>query len=938
MSSPAVRTPVFEHHHNGLGVGVARPRLSWQFDSLPDTAQGWIQTAYDIEIRFSSSWDIVGIYHVKSPQSVLVPWPTRSLASRESAQVRVRVYGKATGQNCISSASSLEPSGWSPPSSVETALLDYTDFYANFITSAERIESPGPLRPIRFRKSFYLPDTFLGCGSLSARLYITALGVFKVWINGQVIGDEFMAPGWTSYKHRLVYRIHDVSMLIRAGEMNVICAEVAEGWYAGRLGFDGGRRFRYGDELALFSQLEVRTNTWTDPSSDSFKVLTDDTWSAMPSAIVSSSIYDGEILDCSSEVEAWTEPSTEWPADKTTATRVLTNPQCGKLVAPDAPPIRTTQRIACKQVLKSKTGKIILDFGQNLVGKVLIPSLELLNGETVTLRHAEVLEHGELGTRPLREAKCMDKIIGAAGKKLMDWTPSFTFHGFRYVQVDGWPSRKPSPEALCALVIHTDMKRRGFFECSNRAVNQLHSNVVWSMRGNFLSIPTDCPQRDERLGWTGDLQVFCRTATYLYDTLGVLANWLEDVSAEQLEPERGGVVPLVVPEAMPKDWPREANCQAIWGDVSILAPKDLFDYSMDKDLLSRQLGSMQAWIDRGIVRAADGLWDPNLSQLADWLDPNAPPDDPAQASTDSLLVANAYLVHVTLVFADLCAELGKEALAAKYKQQGARLRQLFQDRYITPHGNLVSLSQTGISLAIVFNLFRNDDPQRHVAADTLKRLVRKAKYRIATGFAGTPVITHALTRIGRPQLSYGMLLQTECPGWLYPVIKHGATTIWERWDSMLQNGNINPGEMTSFNHYALGAVADWLHSSVGGISPMEPGWKVIRVRPVPGGNLRSARVSFDGPYGLIECQWVLNGTNFQMKIIVPPNCQAVVTLPSELIRDYSLQGETTRTVGSGLHEFNCEYISDEWPPHAIGHHFKRDETLDVPVADGIVFE
>jgi alpha-L-rhamnosidase len=413
----------------------------------------------------------------------------------------------------------------------------------------------------------------------------------------------------------------------------------------------------------------------------------------------------------------------------------------------------------------------------------------------------------------------------------------------------------------------------------------------------------------------------------------MLGNWLEDVAAEQLQPEAGGVVPLVVPEAMPKDWPSEANSQAIWGDVSILAPKDLFDHSMDRDLLRRQFESMQAWLDRGVVRAPDGLWDPYLFQLADWLDPNAPPDDPAQASTDSVLVANAYLVHVTLVFAELCAMLGEESLVAKYKEQGERLRQLFQDRYITPHGNLVSLSQTGISLAIIFNLYRSDDAQRHLAADTLERLVRKAKFRISTGFAGTPVITHALTLIGRPQLAYGMLLQTECPGWLYPVVKHDATTIWERWDSMLQDGRINPGEMTSFNHYALGAVADWLHSSVGGISPQEPGWKVIRVRPVPGGNLKSAKATFEGRYGLVACQWTLEGTKFKMALTVPPNCRAVVTLPSELIADYRMQDEAKQTVGSGLHEFECEYVSDEWPPRAIGHNFTSDGPPRVPVAD-----
>jgi alpha-L-rhamnosidase len=931
MSIPSPTSLVFEHHHNGLGLQSATPRVSWRFRVSDDAVPSWIQTAYDIEVQFGNDPRTRVTLHVESQQSVLVPWPVRPLVSRESARVRVRVYGEAPGQ---SPDTSKRPSAWSDESSVEAALLDESDFEASFITSASRTESADPLRPIRFKKIFSLPtDLIASSSALRGRLYITSLGLFKVWINGTLASDEFMAPGWTSYRHRLVYRILDVSSLLLPEGSNAICVEVGEGWYAGRLGFGGGKRFRYGEELALFAQLEVLGGDASGASSSPFKLLTDDAWLAMPSAIVSSEIYDGEVFDCGSEIDDWTLASTDWPAAQTFATRIVTKPSA-RLIAPDAAPVRTTERVTCKQVLKSRAGKTILDFGQNLVGKLFIPKLELREGDTLVLQHAEVLEDGELGTRPLRIAKCTDTVIGATGKKLIDWSPSFTFHGFRYVQVDGWPGGQSSAQDICALVTHTDMRRRGFFECSNSVVNQLHSNVVWSMRGNFLSIPTDCPQRDERLGWTGDLQAFCRTAAFLYDPLGMLGNWLEDVAAEQMEPEANGVIPLVVPEAMPPQWHREANSQAIWGDVAVLAPNDLYQYSGDVDLLERQFDSMRAWLDRGVARAPDGLWDSHKFQLADWLDPNSPPDDPAQSSTTSDLVANAYLVHVTQVFAGLCSALGKEDLASRYREDGARLLQLFQRRYITPDGNLVSLSQTGISLAIQFGLYRDDAPARELASDTLERLVRKAKFKISTGFAGTPVVTHALTSIGRPQLAYGMLLQTECPGWLYPVVKHNATTIWERWDSMLGDGRINPGEMTSFNHYALGAVADWLHSSVAGISPQNPGWKVVRVRPVPGGNLTWAKASFEGPYGLVACQWELEGNTFKLTLTIPPNCSAIVTLPSELATGYMTQQEKTRTVGSGTHYFSCEYRVGEWPPHAIGHHFTADGNRpNVPFAD-----
>lgn len=923
MSTPNVTAPVFEQHYSGLGVQVARPRVSWRFEYTVETAQSWTQTAYDIEICFADSFSQPEIYHVESDQSILVPWPARDIASRESARVRVRVYGKAEATEMAH-----EVSAWSGFSLIEATLLEDKDFEAHFITSAQRIGPQAPLQPIRFRKLFSVPEGLASSSStLKARLYISALGVYNVWINGKLATDECMAPGWTSYTHRLAYRVLDISDLVNLGETNAICAEVGEGWYAGRLGFGGGLRARYGNELALFAQLEIQNHA----SDRLFKVITDDTWSSMGSAITSSEIYDGEVLDMSREIDGWTLPSQGFPDSETFGTRVVERP-CARLVATDAPPVRVTEKVSCKKVFKSKSGKTIMDFGQNLVGKLFIPNLEFRDGRSLVFRHAEVMEDGELGIRPLRIAKCTDTIIGAPNKKLIDWSPRFTFHGFRFVQVDNWPAEELSTKDVQALVMHTDMRRRGFFECSNPAVNQLHSNVIWSMRGNFLSVPTDCPQRDERLGWTGDLQVFCRTATYLYDTLGMLGSWLEDVAAEQLTPEAGGVVPLVVPEAMPGDWPKESNSQAIWGDVAVLTPNDLFQASMDEGLLERQFHSMQAWLDKGVTRAADGLWDPNLFQLADWLDPNAPPEDPALASTDSILVANAYLVRITQVFSELCARLRRTELAARYQSEGARLLELFQKRYITPDGNLVSLSQTGIGLAIQFGLYKENNSQRDLAAETLENLVRKAKFKISTGFAGTPVITHALTTIGRPQLAYGMLLQTHCPGWLYPIVTHNATTIWERWDSMLPDGSINPGEMTSFNHYALGAVADWLHTSVGGISPQEPGWKVIRVRPVPGGSLRSARASFEGPYGLIESSWVLVGTEFKLNLRVPPNCTAVVTLPLQLRKDFRVQEEATVAVGSGFHEFKCEYEAGEWPAKGTTHMFTA-EPLVINYAD-----
>lgn len=895
---PTITTPVFEHHHSGLGVDSPVPRISWTFQTKSTTCEGWVQTAYEIEVSVGESTQTTQVFRVQSDQSVLVHWPAEPLASKESATVRVRVFGQ--GHNGMN-----EPSSWSPPSTVETALLRPSDFKASFITSTHRIGPYGPLRPIRFRKEFVTP------ASVSrARLYITALGVFEARINGKPVSDENLAPGWTSYRFRLAYRILDVTdLLLPPGQSNVIVAEVAEGWYAGRLGFKGGQRFRYGDELGLFAQLELRC---LGSAEANLSVLTDESWTAASGPYVSSEIYDGEVYDAGQdERDTWATSGAVWPGEM--GTRALPWPSA-KLVAPDAGPVRVMETISSPRVFKSDSGQTILDFGQNLVGKLMIPSVTLAKGQRVILRHAEVMENGELGTRPLRDAKAQDVIIGS-GAIIQPWTPKFTFHGFRYVQVDGWPSDdEGSLSTIQALVMHTDMRRRGFFECSNPYVNQLHSNVVWSMRGNFLSLPTDCPQRDERLGWTGDLQVFCPTASFLYDTMGILGNWLKDLAAEQLESGKGGIPPLVCPLAISPNWPHIA--QAVWDDVTVLTPDVLYQYSSDKDLLGRQFQSMRAWIDEGVDRAPDGLWHPDKWQLADWLDPNAPPEDPGNGRTDSILVANAYLIHTTLVLARLCAVLGEDDLAAKYEADGERLKGLFQRRYITAEGNLMSSSQTGIALAVRFNLYPQCEEKRRTAAKALERLIRTARFHISTGFAGTPVICHALTEVGKPQLAYRMLLETTCPSWLYPIISMGATTIWERWDSMLTDGRINPGQMTSFNHYALGSVADWLHGSVGGISPLDAGWKSFRVRPVPGGNVTSAKVSFDGPYGKVACEWeVSEGDKFKMNVTVPPNSYAVVTLPSEL-RDnyYASKEEPSRVIWSGSHTFECKFDAGEWPP------------------------
>lgn len=440
-------------------------------------------------------------------------------------------------------------------------------------------------------------------------------------------------------------------------------------------------------------------------------------------------------------------------------------------------------------------------------------------------------------------------------------------------------------------------------------------NIRWGMKGNFLSVPTDCPQRDERLGWTGDIHVFAPTANYLYDTCGMLQSWAKDLAAEQLT-DGSNVPPFFCPNVFIDD-PKYPT--AIWGDVSVGLPWNLYMSYGDCNVLKEQLQSMRAWIDKGIVRdEATGLWKNGSYQFGDWLDPIAPPDEPGNSVTDPQLVANAYLVHITTLMSKICAVLRLDELAKQYCESAIRLKAAYQQRYITPEGRVVSDSQTAIALSIHFQLFSSPHQETVAAARLRELILRNSRFKIATGFAGTPILGHALSRVGDAQLFYRMLYHRKAPSWLYQVTM-GATTMWERWDSMLPDGSVNPGEMTSFNHYALGAVADWMHNNIAGLSVLEAGWRKFRVAPVPGGDLTYARARFLSPYGLISVQWTIEDLKFLLIVIVPPNTTAEVLLPTTK-RDHRV------IIGSGTHEFSVDYKQPAWPPIPIyPHYYPHDD-------------
>ena len=821
--------PRFEHCTGAspvLGAGTGAPRLSW---SVPRAGAGYEQTAYEIEVTRGA---ISTRHRVDSGDQVLVPWPQEPLASRESAAVRIRVAHKD------------EWSEWSEPGIVEAGLLDAADWTAAFVSPVGLggMHMPAPV----LSGSLQVPGQIR-----KARLYATAHGIYVPELNGQRIGDAVLAPGWTAYQHRLRYHAYDVTHLVSTGE-NVLEILLGNGWYRGRLGFQGQRAL-YGDRLALLAQLEVTT---TDGR---LHVLaTDGSWAARESEVLADDLYDGQRTDLRRRSSGWR------PAES--GVEVIDG-DLGRLVAPEGPAVRVTDMLPAQRVWTSPSGKTLADFGQNVVGWVRLRAVGLAPGSEVVVRHAEVLEDGEIGTRPLRTAEATDVyFLAGTGEEMLE--PSLTFHGFRYVELSGVPALRA--EDLEAVVIGSDLQRTGWFASSHKLLDRFHENVVWGMRGNFVDVPTDCPQRDERLGWTGDIQVFAPTAAFLFDTSGFLGSWLADLAAEQ-KPD--GSVPFVVPDVLKDPEP----AAAAWGDAATLVPWALYERSGDRDVLERQLPSMRGWVDKITELAGpDRLWSGGF-QFGDWLDPTAPPEDPFRARADSDVIATAHLARSAGVVAAAARVLGRDEEADRYAALAAEVREAFARAYVTPAGLVLSDAQTVYALAIEWGLLPGEE-QRQEAGRRLADLVRGSGFRISTGFVGTPLVTDALTSTGHINVAYRLLLQTGCPSWLYPVTM-GATTIWERWDSMLPDGSINRGEMTSFNHYALGAIADWLYRRVAGLAPAAPGYQEITVCPQPSAALTSASARHLTPYGEASVAWERANGRFRLDVRVPAGARAHVHLP-----------------------------------------------------------
>jgi alpha-L-rhamnosidase len=769
---------------------------------------------------------------------------------------------------------------------VEAGLLERSDWTAVPI-STPPTSLTETKRPFRVRQTFTVPSS----GS-RARLYITALGLYEAHLNGKRIGEDLLTPGWTSYYARIPYQTYDVTELLTPGE-NVLGAWVGEGWYAGTLGYHGGTKNIYGERIGLIAQLEVNGEVIAK---------TNEEWQWSYGSVISSEIYNGEEYDARLG-------DTDFADGDWEAVEALPFPSA-KLFSSQAPTVRSVQTVKPVEIITTPSGKTVIDFGQNFGGVVKIVGTPPSSGVLV-LRHAEVLEHGELGDRPLRYAKCTDT-IRLSNRSVTGYSPKFTFHGFRYVEVTGWPGITLSD--LEGVVMQSAMERAGTFECSHRLVNRLYENCVWSTMANTISVPTDCPQRDERLGWTGDICVFSPTMSYLFDTGSFMGEWLKDLAHDQNR--LNGVVPIFVPDTGTDfSYP-----EAIWGDASVLTPWDTFTATADLHLLEKQYDSVKLWLSRGVLRDPHtGLWSREQDQLGDWLAPKAPPETPNMGPTDDHLVADAWLIHSTKTASKIARAIGRDDEADVFATTAEGLTEAFYREYVTAGGRLVSDTQTALALIIRYDIFPAPlngakSMYRQRFAQRLVHLVKRANWQVDTGFAGTPIILQTLAQIGAAEHAYRMLQAKECPSWLATVLL-GATTIWERWDSMLSDGTINPGEMTSFNHYALGSVASFMHECVGGLRVVEgSGWKQVLVKPEPGGTITSAKTSHNSPLGVYAVDWRMDNGKIMVQVVVPPGGSAEVVIPGWP------QGKREMK-GSGTWTWEESYNTPDFPPKVYEPHF-----------------
>ena len=893
-ASIGVQDLLCEYEHNPLGLDVGEPRLSWK---LVSDQRGIVQSAYHIRVM-DEQGDML--------------WDTGKVPSDQTVHVSYRGPTLRSGQRCIWQVRVWDgndhPSIWSEPSWWEMGLLHPSDWQAHWIEPAWDDD------PEAFNPCPYLRTTFaLSKQVISARLYVTAHGLYELSLNGQRVGDAYFTPGYTSYHHRLQYQTYDVSDLLRAGE-NAIGVVLGDGWYRGSIGAFSLRNY-YGQRLGLLLQLHVR---YADDSEQ--VLLSDEQWRATTGPILKSDLKEGEIYDARLEMPGWDQP--EFDASRWQSVRIA-NYSLENLVATNGPIVRPRERFVPVAILTTPAGETVVDMGQNFSGIVQL-KLSGPAGTTIRLQHGEALdkdgnftmEHLGLGSFLPPPAQEVRYTLKGEGEEV--YTPSFTTHGYRYVKVEGFPGT-PTRDNFTGIALYSDLSEIGTFTCSDPLLNQLQHNILWSQKSNFLEIPTDCPTR-ERAGWTGDAQLFARTGSFLMQTGGFFTKWLKDLAAEQ---KPSGRVPNMVPSPErgmqinnnPVDFLEGA---AGWGDAAVIVPWTLYQVFGDQRMLREHYESMQAWVEYERRNAQDKhkpagytaprylereplaheryLWDTNY-HWGEWLEP----DDPVPAllfsgltpETQQLLsaphVATAYFAYSTHLLSETARVLGKEQDTREYAALYQRIKDAYIREFVGQDGRITPEKQASYVRTLTFDLLPEEFRRR--AAQRLVELVQQSGTHLGTGFLSTPFLLHVLSGNGYLDVAYALLKQETSPSWLYAV-KKGATTIWESWNGIDEKGNPH----NSLNHYSYGAVGSWLYQVVAGLELGAPGYKHILFQPQPGGGLSAASATYQSLYGEIATRWQIEDHTFQLTVTVPVNTTATVVIPVTLGRQVTERGQELATV------------------------------------------
>jgi alpha-L-rhamnosidase len=850
----AVKSLRCENLNNPAGLDVPQPRFGWQ---LASDQQNILQTAYEIRVATSEKALQSGknlLWTSGKKMSDVSQWITYSGPALQSSQKyfwQVRVWDNQK-----------QASPWSEVAYWQVGLLNAADWKAKWIMPGflDTVGMPNPY----FRKTFSTKKKIA-----SATAFITAHGLYEAWINGQRVGDAYLTPGWTSYNKRLQYQAYDVTNLLTNGN-NAVGAVLGSGWYRGNLGWSTKYNI-YGRDIALLFQLEI---IYTDGTKET--IGSDDSWKSDTGAIRFTEIYHGETIDTRLEQKGWS--SFGFNDGKWSGVEVASLPM-NNLVATYNQPVRK-HAIFKPKIFRTPKGELVVDFGQNLVGWCVL-KLNGEAGEQVSLQHFEVLDkEGNVYMDNMRSAKVTARYI-LNGEGVQTLEPHFTFFGFRYVKIDGYSSIKP--ENITAVALYSDMPETGTFSCSNSLLNQLQHNIQWGQRGNFLDVPTDCPQRDERMGWTGDAQAFSRTAMYNFDAFNFFAKWARDIDADQYE---NGSVPFVIPAVL-----GDPGGSTGWADVVTIVPWNSFLVYGDTMVLQKQYRSMKAWVDFMQMKSTNDLWNTGF-HFGDWLfySPGDDDRDGRAAVTDKYMIAQCFYAHSTQLLINAANVLGKNDDVKRYTDLLNRVKAAYQKEYVTPNGRLISGTQTAYVLALHFDML--PEFQRAAAAKSLADNVKSYGNHITTGFLGTPYICNELTRFGYADVAYTLLFQKTYPSWLYPVTM-GATTIWERWDGIKPDSTFQTPTMNSFNHYAYGAIGEWMYRTVAGLDadPATGGYKKLLIHPHPSDSLTNARATYESLYGRVGSHWETDDDDLLLHVEIPPNTTAVIMIPAKSATDIYENGK-----------------------------------------------